>query len=97
MMEEGIRKVTGQSGKVYMEDEKLGTVSRCPFNLGRAGVHIRVPKLIEKIGFEKIDELARSAFAKHEAARANTLKWSAVSMCPTGDDWDFPKLNWSRT
>ena len=77
-LEDGIRTVTAQEGKVFMEDEKLGTISCCPSNLGgglRAGVHIRVPKLIEKIGFEKIDELARERFCQ---ARGSSGEHSAV-------------------
>lgn len=37
-------------------------ISCCPSNLGtcvRASVHILLPKLIEKIGFEEIDKIAR--------------------------------------
>jgi creatine kinase len=77
-MEEGIRKATGQSDKVFMEDEKLGTISCCPSNLGgglRASVHIRVPKLIEKWGFDKIDEVARERFCQ---ARGSTGEHSEV-------------------
>jgi protein-arginine kinase len=38
-------------------------ISCCPSNLGsglRGSVHIRLPNLIKSIGFEKIDEMARS-------------------------------------
>jgi protein-arginine kinase len=40
----------------------LGMITCCPSNLGtcmRGSVHILLPKLIEKIGFEKIDKIAR--------------------------------------
>jgi creatine kinase len=46
-----------------MKDEIRGNITCCPSNLGtgmRASVHILVPKLIAKIGFEKIDEIART-------------------------------------
>jgi len=44
---------------------KFGIVTCCPSNLGtgmRGSVHILVPKLIAKIGFDEIDRLARERF-----------------------------------
>ncbi|KAH3844705.1 hypothetical protein DPMN_086966 [Dreissena polymorpha] len=48
---------------VFISDPILGMITCCPSNIGtglRASVHCRVPKLIKNIGFQKIDELARS-------------------------------------
>jgi len=45
-----------------MMHEKFGIVTCCPSNMGtgmRGSVHILVPKLIKKIGFEAIDKMAR--------------------------------------
>ncbi len=45
-----------------MSDPILGLITCCPSNLGtgmRGSVHILVPKLIQKIGFEAIDKIAR--------------------------------------
>ena len=61
-IEEGVRKETGADGEVFMMHPKFGSVSCCPSNIGtgmRGSVHIMVPKLIAKIGFEAIDKLAR--------------------------------------
>ncbi len=40
----------------------IGMVACCPSNLGtcmRGSVHISLPKLIDRIGFDKIDQIAR--------------------------------------
>ena len=61
-IEEGIKKVTGKTS-VFMSDPILGLVTCCPSNLGtamRGSVHILVPKLIASIGFDKLDEIART-------------------------------------
>lgn len=61
-IEEGIKKVTGKS-TVFMSDPVLGMITCCPTNLGtamRGSVHILVPKLIASLGFEKLDEIART-------------------------------------
>lgn len=45
-----------------MSDPILGLITCCPSNLGtgmRGSVHIMVPKLIAKIGFDEIDKIAR--------------------------------------
>lgn len=45
-----------------MSHPLLGMLTCCPSNLGtgmRGSVHILIPQLIENIGFEKIDKLAR--------------------------------------
>lgn len=60
-IEDGLKQVTGRE-QVFMRDEVLGMITCCPTNLGtalRGGVHIKIPKLIKRIGFEKIDEIAR--------------------------------------
>jgi protein-arginine kinase len=57
-----IRAIKGP-GPVFLSDPALGMISCCPSNLGsglRGSVHIRLPNLIKSIGFEKIDEMARS-------------------------------------
>jgi len=62
----------------FQFDEKLGSISCCPSNLGgglRAGVHLRVPRLIEKYGFDAIDEMAR---ARHCQARGSSGEHSEV-------------------
>lgn len=61
-IEKGLKKVTGHS-TIFMSDPILGMVTCCPSNLGtamRASVHILVPKLIASLGFEKLDEIART-------------------------------------
>lgn len=61
-IEEGVRKATGVEGEVFMMHPKFGSVTCCPSNIGtgmRGSVHILVPKLIKKIGFEAIDKMAR--------------------------------------
>ena len=60
-IEDGLKSVTGATD-VFMHHEILGKISCCPSNLGtcvRGSVHIRVPKLIAKIGFEELDKIAR--------------------------------------
>lgn len=59
-------------------DDKLGTISCCPSNLGgglRASVHLRIPRLIEKYGFEKLDEMARK---RHCQLRGSSGEHSEV-------------------
>lgn len=61
-IEDGLRKVTGHS-TIFMSDPVLGMITCCPTNLGtgmRGSVHILVPKLIASMGFEKLDEIART-------------------------------------
>ena len=53
-------------------------ITSCPTNLGtgmRASVHILLPKLIKTMGFQKIDELARSMECQ---ARGSTGEHSEV-------------------
>lgn len=60
-IEDGIKKVTGRDD-VFMRDDVLGMITCCPTNLGtalRGGVHIVIPKLIKRIGFDEIDKIAR--------------------------------------
>ena len=61
-VEEGLKKVTGKT-TVFVSDPVLGMITCCPTNLGtamRASVHILLPKLIASLGFEKLDEIART-------------------------------------
>lgn len=61
-VEEGLRKITGKS-PIFMSDPILGLVTCCPSNIGtgmRASIHVTVPKLIASLGFEKLDEIART-------------------------------------
>lgn len=61
-IEDGVHKEMGGEGEVFMMHPKFGSVTCCPSNIGtglRGSVHILVPKLIKKIGFEAIDKLAR--------------------------------------
>lgn len=56
-IEDGIKQITGHEN-VFMIDDIRGNITCCPSNLGtgmRASVHILVPKLIAKIGFNAID------------------------------------------
>jgi len=61
-IEDGIRAETKAEGEIFMMHPKFGSVTCCPSNIGtgmRGSVHILVPKLIAKIGFDEIDKLAR--------------------------------------
>ena len=61
-IEDGVRKQTATEGEVFMMHPKFGAVTCCPSNIGtgmRGSVHILVPKLIAKIGFDAIDKMAR--------------------------------------
>lgn len=61
-----------------MTSDQLGVITCCPTNLGtamRGSVHILVPTLIKTIGFEKIDEIARSMNCQ---ARGSTGEHSEV-------------------
>jgi len=61
-IEDGIRAETKAEGEIFMMHPKFGSVTCCPSNIGtgmRGSVHILVPKLIAKIGFDAIDKLAR--------------------------------------
>lgn len=61
-IEDGLKKITGRN-EVFMSDPILGLITCCPTNLGtamRGSVHIRVPKLIQKLGFEELDRIART-------------------------------------
>jgi len=60
-IEDGLKQVTGRE-QVFMRDDVLGMITCCPTNLGtalRGGVHIKIPKLIARIGFDEIDAIAR--------------------------------------
>jgi len=61
-IEEGLQQITGL-GKVFMSDPVFGMITCCPSNLGtcmRGSVHILLPKLINKIGFEEINNIAQT-------------------------------------
>jgi glutamate racemase len=63
---------------VFMMHPLFGSVACCPSNIGtgmRGSVHIMVPKLIAKIGFEAIDKLAR---ARNCQARGSSGEHSEV-------------------
>ena len=76
-IEEGLKKITKEKD-VFMSDPIIGMVTCCPTNLGtgmRGSVHILVPKLIKSMGFDKIDELARTMNCQ---ARGSTGEHSEV-------------------
>jgi creatine kinase len=76
-VEENLKKITGRD-HVFMSDKKMGMITCCPSNLGtgmRGSVHILLPKLIQKIGFDKMDELAREHNCQ---ARGSTGEHSKV-------------------
>ena len=61
-IEQGLKRVTTES-TIFMSDPILGMITCCPTNLGtgmRGSVHFKIPKLIAKVGFEKLDEIART-------------------------------------
>ena len=61
-IETKLKTLTGRA-TVFMSDPVLGMITCCPSNLGtgmRASVHCIVPKLIDQLGFEKIDEVAHT-------------------------------------
>ena len=61
LIEDEIKKEKNMS-EVFMSDPILGMITCCPSNLGtcmRGSVHILIPKLIKKIGFDEIDKIAR--------------------------------------
>lgn len=61
-IERGLKNITGL-GKVFMSDPILGMITCCPSNLGtcmRGSVHILLPKLIKRIGFEEINNIAQT-------------------------------------
>jgi len=60
-IEEGVKKIT-QSETPFMMHPILGSLTCCPSNLGtgmRASVHLRIPRVIQKYGFEGIDAMCR--------------------------------------
>ena len=60
-VEENLKKITGRD-TVFMSHPLMGMITCCPSNLGtcmRGSVHILLPKLIEKLGLEGIDKIAR--------------------------------------
>jgi protein-arginine kinase len=77
-IEDGVRKQTATEGEVFMMHPKFGAVTCCPSNIGtgmRGSVHILVPKLIAKIGFDAIDKMARE---RNCQARGSSGEHSAV-------------------
>jgi protein-arginine kinase len=76
-IEAGLQEITGDKD-VFMSDPILGQVTCCPSNIGtgmRGSVHILVPKLIQALGFDKLDEIARGMNCQ---ARGSTGEHSAV-------------------
>ena len=76
-IEAGIKKITGEDNP-YMMHPKFGAITCCPSNLGtgmRGSVHIKIPKLIKKWGFKKIDEFCRERFCQ---ARGSSGEHSEV-------------------
>ena len=37
-IEDGIKKVTGRDGEVFMQDDVLGMITNCPTNLGKTHI-----------------------------------------------------------
>jgi len=79
-IEAGVRAATNvpKGEEVFMMHPKFGAVTCCPSNIGtgmRGSVHIKLPKLIAKLGFAAIDKLAR---ARHCQARGSSGEHSAV-------------------
>ena len=73
----GVTKITGAE-EPFMIHPIFGNVTCCPSNLGsgmRGSVHILVPKLIAKIGFDEIDKLCRE---RNCQARGSSGEHSAV-------------------
>merc|ERR1712137_611078 len=94
-IEEGVRKETGVED-VFMMHPKFGSVACCPSNLGtgmRGGVHILVPKLIKKIGFEAIMRCAGSVIVKHVVPVASIQRLWTRLMSVTGVALVFRILN----
>jgi protein-arginine kinase len=61
-IEDGIKQITGRQ-EVFSCHPIYGMITCCPSNLGtcmRGSVHILVPKLIAKIGFDEIDHIAHT-------------------------------------
>ena len=76
-IENELKTITGKD-PVFMSDDVLGMITCCPSNLGtamRASVHIRLPKLIAKIGLEGIDKIAHENFCQ---ARGSSGEHSEV-------------------
>lgn len=76
-IEAGLQKITGDDN-VFMRDDRIGIIACCPSNLGtamRGSVHIMVPKLIEKMGLQGIDDLCRE---RNCQARGSSGEHSAV-------------------
>lgn len=77
VIEDGVRAITGID-EAFMMHPKFGAVTCCPSNIGtgmRGSVHIMVPKMIKKIGFEEIDRLCRE---RNCQARGSTGEHSEV-------------------
>jgi protein-arginine kinase len=61
-MEASIKKIMNVD-QAFLCDPVIGMIACCPSNLGtcmRGSVHILLPKLIAKIGFNEIDKIART-------------------------------------
>lgn len=77
LITEGVKAITGKE-EAFMMHPIFGSITCCPSNIGtgmRGSVHILVPKLIAKIGFEEIDKLCRE---RNCQARGSSGEHSAV-------------------
>ncbi len=73
----GVTEITGAE-EPFMVHPIFGNVTCCPSNLGsgmRGSVHILVPKLIAKVGFNSIDQMCRE---RNCQARGSSGEHSAV-------------------
>ncbi|XP_001641899.2 arginine kinase isoform X2 [Nematostella vectensis] len=76
-IEDGVKEATGAKD-AFMMHPTFGSVTCCPTNIGtgmRGSVHILVPKLIAKIGFDAIDKICRE---RNCQARGSTGEHSEV-------------------
>lgn len=90
-IETGVKAQTGQA-EAFMMHPKFGAITCCPSNLGtgmRGSVHIKIPKLIKKWGFAKIDEecrkrecQARGSSGEHSEVvdRVGISNWRRIGM-----------------
>ena len=77
LITEGVKAITGKDD-AFMMHPIFGSVTCCPSNIGtgmRGSVHILVPKLIAKIGFDAIDKMCRE---RNCQARGSSGEHSAV-------------------
>ena len=90
-IEDGVKRVTGCE-EAFMMHPKFGAITCCPSNLGtglRGSVHIKIPRLIKKWGFQKIDQecrkrmcQARGSSGEHSEVvdRVGISNWRRIGM-----------------